>query len=147
MWDPRVESQLGLDLIKQAWPFALFYIKDLQFAPCTDLDWKLLSDTHWKIADIWCFSAVSLWMDVIVLAWLKIREISTSLDKFKRQRVFVCVCVLVYMGLVSMAVTISSFCLFLMSAFGCAPWSKQMQQIPIQVLIHRFMLKNDKVNS
>lgn len=41
-----------------------FYIKDLQFAMCTDLDFYLhensysRSDTCWKIADMWCFNVV-----------------------------------------------------------------------------------------
>lgn len=39
MQEPRVESQLGLDSIKLAWPFAPFFIKkDQQFALCRDLN-------------------------------------------------------------------------------------------------------------
>lgn len=42
----------------------------------------------------------------MVLAWLKRSEISTSLDKFKRQRL--CVCVFVYVYTMLMAVILLS---------------------------------------
>lgn len=106
------------------------------------------SHTRWKIADMWCFRAVSLRLDVMVLAWMKICKISTSLDPFKRQGscVFARVCVHVCTVLMLVMVTNLSLCL-LKSPFGCTPRSKQMQPIAIQRLIPSSMLKNDKVNS
>lgn len=116
-----MESPPSLDSIKPAWSFALLFIKDLQFALCTDLDWKLLHRIWHTLENSWHV----MFKCRVIMDGCHSVSLAENMWHFN---IFGHIWKAAFMGLMFMADGIWTFFL-LMSTPGCAPSLEQMQPI------------------